>query len=295
MLFFSWVCEEAMSVRTFLKRKGVSRKQLADIKYRQGYILVNNKIRRSRHRLEVGDKVTVVYPPEGLQDSILPVAHPLEILYEDRDYLIINKPSGYTSIPSYAKEEPCMANFVKAYYQEKAYDNQVIHVVTRLDRYTSGAMLFAKHKYAHSMMDTLMQKGGLDKRYYAYTKDLLPQKHGVIEVPIGRKEDSILERCVRPDGQYAKTEYWWLQDLGKCQQYEVKLYTGRTHQIRVHFAYLGSPLCGDDFYKGSVEPALQGQALHCHHLVFIQPITGEVVDVEAPLSEELSQWLNLRQ
>ena len=75
MLFFSWVCEEAMSVRTFLKRKGVSRKQLADIKYRQGYILVNNKIRRSRHRLEVGDKVTVVYPPEGLQDSILPVAH----------------------------------------------------------------------------------------------------------------------------------------------------------------------------------------------------------------------------
>ena len=236
--------------------------------------------------------MTIIYPAEGSQDQIMAVDFPLDILYEDRDYLIVNKPAGYTSIPSQFKDEYSMANFVKGYFVRKNYENRVIHVVTRLDRFTSGAMIFAKHKYAHSQIDQLMQSGGINKQYLAFTHSAIgSDQHGLIEAPIGRKEGSIIERCVRTDGQYAKTEYWLEDSQAGLYRYRVQLHTGRTHQIRVHFAYLGAPLCGDDLYGGSQEAGLAGQALHCQRLAFKQPLTQEDLVIEAPLSQDFKTWL----
>ncbi|WP_442780948.1 RluA family pseudouridine synthase [Aerococcus sp. Group 1] len=279
-------------MKTFLRQKGVSRRQLAKIKYHGGTILVNNKRVGSKYFLSLGDQVTIIYPAEGSQDQIMAVDFPLDILYEDRDYLIVNKPAGYTSIPSQFKDEYSMANFVNAYFVRKNYENQVIHVVTRLDRFTSGAMIFAKHKYAHSQIDQLMQSGGINKQYLAFTHSAIgSDQHGLIEAPIGRKEGSIIERCVRADGQHAKTEYWLEDSQAGLYRYRVQLHTGRTHQIRVHFAYLGAPLCGDDLYGGSQEAGLSGQALHCQRLAFKQPLTQEDLVIEAPLSQDFKTWL----
>ncbi|MHB2040483.1 RluA family pseudouridine synthase [Aerococcus mictus] len=292
MLFFSWTCDQEVYVKTFLRQKGVSRRQLAKIKYHGGTILVNNKRVGSKYFLSLGDQVTIIYPAEGSQDQIMAVVFPLDILYEDRDYLIVNKPAGYTSIPSQFKDEYSMANFVKGYFVRKNYENRVIHVVTRLDRFTSGAMIFAKHKYAHSQIDQLMQSGGINKQYLAFTHSAIgSDQHGLIEAPIGRKEGSIIERCVRTDGQYAKTEYWLEDSQAGLYRYRVQLHTGRTHQIRVHFAYLGAPLCGDDLYGGSQEAGLAGQALHCQRLAFKQPLTQEDLVIEAPLSQDFKTWL----
>ncbi|MHA6567376.1 MULTISPECIES: RluA family pseudouridine synthase [Aerococcus] len=279
-------------MKTFLRQKGVSRRQLAKIKYHGGTIIVNNKRVGSKYFLSLGDQVTIIYPAEGSQDQIMAVDFPLDILYEDRDYLIVNKPAGYTSIPSQFKDEYSMANFVKAYFVRKNYENQVIHVVTRLDRFTSGAMIFAKHKYAHSQIDQLMQSGGINKQYLAFTHSAIgSDQHGLIEAPIGRKEGSIIERCIRADGQHAKTEYWLEDSQAGLYRYRVQLHTGRTHQIRVHFAYLGAPLCGDDLYGGSQEAGLSGQALHCQRLAFKQPLTQEDLVIEAPLSQDFKTWL----
>ncbi|AEA01197.1 RluA family pseudouridine synthase [Aerococcus sp. CDC-944-U94] len=292
MLFFSWTCDQEVYVKTFLRQKGVSRRQLAKIKYHGGTIIVNNKRVGSKYFLSLGDQVTIIYPAEGSQDQIMAVDFPLDILYEDRDYLIVNKPAGYTSIPSQFKDEYSMANFVKAYFVRKNYENQVIHVVTRLDRFTSGAMIFAKHKYAHSQIDQLMQSGGINKQYLAFTHSAIgSDQHGLIEAPIGRKEGSIIERCIRADGQHAKTEYWLEDSQAGLYRYRVQLHTGRTHQIRVHFAYLGAPLCGDDLYGGSQEAGLSGQALHCQRLAFKQPLTQEDLVIEAPLSQDFKTWL----
>lgn len=231
--------------------------------------------------------VTVEIPNEQGFDDLEPVPFDLNIVYEDDHFLIVNKPFGVASIPS-KNHSNTMANFVKHYLVENGYPNQQIHIVTRLDRDTSGLMLFAKHGYAHARMDKQLQAKSIEKRYFALVAgpDNLPTQGDII-APIARDVDSIITRRVHKSGKYAHTSYWLQASYGPVKLVDIKLQTGRTHQIRVHFAHIGQPLLGDDLYGGSLDYGIQRQALHCHYLSFIHPFTQEAMKITSYLTSDM--------
>ncbi|MDO4671046.1 MAG: RluA family pseudouridine synthase [Aerococcus sp.] len=290
---FTWTATQPMYVRSFLKGKGISRRLLNQIKHHGGTILVNDQPKTVKYTLGVGDVVRVVMPAEE-ETTVLPGDQgTLPVLYEDEHYLFINKPPGLTSIPVYYDDTESVANWVKSYYEKNHYEDQVIHIVTRLDRLTSGVMVIAKHRFAHTLLEELMLAGKVTKTYFAYTNQPLSGgSHGFIDAPIARKPGSIVERCVSQTGKPAQTEYWLQEQLASDRYcYRVQLHTGRTHQIRVHFSYAGAPLIGDSLYGGIDSPPLMRQALHCHSLAFTHPITQQPLLITAPLSEDLANWL----
>ena len=172
---FEFVADEHVKVKTFLKKHEISKSLLAKIKFSGGSIQVNGKKQNAIYLLDVGDKVVIDIPAEEGFSSLCAVEKELDIVYEDEHFLVLNKPAGVASIPS-VNHSNTMANFVKAYYISKHYENQQIHIVTRLDRDTSGLMLFAKHGYAHARLDKQLQKKIIEKRYYALVKGSTPLK-----------------------------------------------------------------------------------------------------------------------
>ncbi len=177
---------------------------------------------------------------------------PIEVIYEDEVLLVINKPSGMNTIPSREHPSGSLANALIGYFQKIGLQ-ATTHIVTRLDRDTSGLVLVAKYRYFHHLFSEQQKSGAIKRTYTALAEGQLNELSGVIEEPIGRKKDSIIEREVRRDGQYALTRYQVLKRYPQFTLLELHLETGRTHQIRVHLSYLGHPLLGDDLYGGKVE------------------------------------------
>ncbi|MGT2666156.1 RluA family pseudouridine synthase [Streptococcus rifensis] len=289
---FEFIADEHIKVKTLLKKHEVSKSLLAKIKFKGGSILVNNQPQNAIYLLEVGDKVTIDIPSEEAFENLQAVSRPLQIVYEDDHFMVIEKPAGIASIPSILHSNT-IANFVKAYYVEKNYENQQVHIVTRLDKDTSGLMLFAKHGYAHARLDKQLQKKLIKKKYFALVKgvaDLADQDD--IIAPIARPEDSIITRHVHKSGKYAHTAYEKVASFNEgIHLVDVHLLTGRTHQIRVHFSHIGFPLLGDDLYGGSLTDGINRQALHCHRLEFFHPFKGEHIVLESELPEDFQRVL----
>lgn len=292
---FSFTADRRAKVKTFLKSHDVSKALLAKVKFKGGNIWVNGVEQNAIYLLDVGDVVTIEIPDESSHETLIPIKQDLNIVYEDDHFLIINKPHGYASIPSILHSNT-MANFVKHYYVEQDYPNKQVHIVTRLDKDTSGLMLFAKHGYAHARLDKQLQQKAIQKRYYALVsgKDKLPDE-GEIIAPIARPNDSIITRCVHPSGKYAHTSYKVVARYGDVNLVDIQLHTGRTHQIRVHFSHIGFPLLGDDLYGGRMDCGIQRQALHCHSIRFLDPFTREINHQEISLTDDFdSVIINLQ-
>ena len=291
---FSWtVDEEKTTLKRFLNNKGVSRRLLAKIKFLGGTLLVNKQVRKTKFEVKLDDVVTIIIPDEGEHETMLPFESKLDIVYEDEHLLIVNKPTEVASIPSQYHKNGTMANYVKYYYNQQQYVNRIIHVVTRLDRDTTGLMMFAKHGFAHAMMDKQLQSGELKKYYHALVGGDLSRlkKHETIDLPIGRDETSIIKRCVIENGQRAITEYKLVEINRDIAHVAVQLHTGRTHQIRVHFSAIGCPLIGDELYGGDLTKGLNRQALHCQKLVFLHPFTREELTFELPLPNDMEELI----
>ncbi|WP_303976887.1 RluA family pseudouridine synthase [Streptococcus danieliae] len=288
---FQFIVDEHVKVKTFVKRHDISRGLLAKIKYKGGQILVNGQPQFATYLLDIGDELIIDIPAEPPFEKLEAISRDLDIVYEDDHFLVLNKPAGVASIPS-VNHSNTMANFVKGYYQEQDYENQQVHIVTRLDRDTSGLMLFAKHGYAHARLDKQLQSRSIEKKYLALVKgdQPLPQQ-GEIIAPVARNPESIITRRVAPDGKYARTSYQVLIDQAPTYLVDIQLHTGRTHQIRVHFSHLGYPLLGDDLYGGSLAEGIERQALHCHSLRFYNPFSEEELFLQAPLPADFQQVL----
>lgn len=288
-LTFTWnVPEECNGVflREFLvEKKRVSRSLLTDIKFHGGHLFVNEQPVTVRKVLNQGDEVTVVFPEEKRNEFMKPFPFKLSICYEDDHVLIINKPPGLPSIPSRNEPDVSLAQALLHYYQMNGISS-AIHIVTRLDRDTSGLMLVAKHRYAHSLLSQQQIKRTIDRTYTAIVHGTIESGHGTINNPIGRKEGSIIERAIRQDGQEAITHYRVLQRIEGKTVVMVKLETGRTHQIRVHFSNMGFPLVGDTLY-GSTSEQINRQALHSSTLRFLHPFTEETMFFQAPLPPDM--------
>lgn len=288
----SWViCEQDDNrlLREFLKQKDISKAALTDIKFKGGKITVNDREVTVRERLKIGDQVTVTFPPEvpsiGLQAENLP----LQIIYEDDFLLVIVKPAFMNSIPSREHPKGSLANALAGYYKKNGLA-ATIHIVTRLDRDTSGLVLVAKHRHIHHLLSEQQKQGDVKRKYQAIADGIILSDEGRIEAPIGRKDTSIMEREVRKDGQYACTDYRVIARSESHTHLELQLHTGRTHQIRVHMAHIGHPLASDDLYGGSREK-ISRQALHCYSLSFTHPITKEKMNFFEPLPEDIARLL----
>lgn len=288
---FQWVFtkEQPQQIKSFLKEQGVSKGLLAKVKFQGGQITVNEQVQNVLFKLAAGDQLKIVIPDEGQHETMLPSDSPVDILFEDEHFLVVNKPAGIASIPSQYHTSETMANQVKGYYRRMNYKDQVIHIVTRLDRDTSGAMLFAKHGFAHALLDQQLRQKQVVKIYHALVGGAVDklEDHGEIIAPISRDLSSLLKRQVSEDGKYAETEYWLTKRIQDIAFVKIQLHTGRTHQIRVHFESIGCSLLGDELYHGSMESGIQRQALHCSHLSFTHPFTGEKISIDSTLAEDM--------
>ncbi|UOQ86501.1 RluA family pseudouridine synthase [Gracilibacillus salinarum] len=273
--------------------RGISRRTLTAVKFRGGKLLVNNQEVNVRHKLAEGDIVEVIFPPETRSELLKPEALPLDIVYEDDDVLVVNKPAYIATMPSYHHQQHTLSNRVIAHYDQKQLP-YTVHVVTRLDRDTSGLLLIAKHRHSHSVLFQDQHEGTVNRRYQAIVSGKMEEKKGTLDLAIDRAPDSIIRRVVSPDGKRAITHYQVVEELDNVSLVEVRLETGRTHQIRVHFSAVGHPLIGDSLYQGDTT-YLNRQALHCHRLGFYHPMTRERLQFEIPLADELEQtWKALK-
>lgn len=290
---FTWqyTKKTPQSIKSFLKEQGVSKKLLAKIKFQGGKIEVNQQEKNVLFLLSDTDRLTITIPTEAAHETLLVDPAPISIIYEDAHLLVVNKPAGVPSIPAQYHPNQTMANRVKAYYQKQGYANQVVHLVTRLDKDTSGLMLFAKHGFAHALMDQQLRQKQVIKNYQALVWDSqhVLASHAEILFPIARDRASLIKRKVSADGQLAQTEYWLHQKKANLALVAIRLHTGRTHQIRVHFEALGCPLVGDSLYGGAPYQGLQRQALHCHKLGFAHPFTKENMWFEAALPNDMAE------
>lgn len=289
---FQYIYEktEGQQLKYFLKEQGISKGLLAKIKFQGGQIAVNGRIENVLYQLKAQDVVQITIPDEGEHETVLLDETPIDIVYEDAHLLVVNKPANVASIPAQYHPNGTMANRVKAYYKRQNYANQVIHVVTRLDRDTSGLMVFAKHGFAHAKLDVQLRNKQFVKRYQALVTGEIAQlqNHALIDLPIARDYDSLLKRKIDDSGKQAKTEYWLEKRNQELALVDIQLHTGRTHQIRVHFAAIGCPLRGDELYGGLVDETMSRQALHCYELQFTHPFTQEALHFTQVLPQDMA-------
>ncbi|EKN68824.1 pseudouridine synthase [Neobacillus bataviensis LMG 21833] len=288
----NWVIENEQAgllIKEFLKNEEISRTALTDIKFKGGSIQVNKEEVNVRYKLRAGDVLTVIFPAELPSVGVQGEDIPLTILFEDEYLLVVCKPAGMNTIPSREHPSSSLAHALVGYYQHIGLE-ATSHIVTRLDRDTSGIVLIAKHRHVHHLFSKMQQSGQVKRTYEAFAAGSLAEESGTIVEPIGRKEDSIIEREVRDDGQYACTHYRIIRGYRTFTHLELQLETGRTHQIRVHMSYLGHPLLGDDLYGGDLT-IMNRQALHCRKIKFKHPFLGEEMTFEAQMPQDMCDIL----
>ena len=294
MTDFTWkyTGRAPIKVRTFIMSYGITRTLLKKIKYHGGQTLVNGEQSLVNRMLQTGDTVKVVLPPEPENDHVSVSSVPIEIVHEDPNFLVVNKPAGVASVPSHNYSEDSLVNRVKGYYQRRGHANQKIHIVTRLDKDTSGLVIFAKHHFAHSVLDKQLKDRTIQKTYLAIVAGRISSPHFEIYLPIGRTEDSFVKRQVTDTGKMSVTEAWTVCRLAKQTLLRVQLHTGRTHQIRVHMDTIGHPLIGDWLYNPD-DHSMARQALHCAELTFYDPFADRNIHCEARLPEDMRSYINL--
>lgn len=266
------------------------------VKENENSVLVNGEHKVRKDLVSTGDKLEITLCeniPENdkyinkykCQDM------PLDIIYEDEYILAVNKPYNMPVHPSCNNYENTLSNIAAPYLAlQNIYG---IHIVTRLDKDTSGVCIFAKHPYIQELFNLKKENIELNKEYIAIVNGKIEEK-GIIEAPIARKDNTIILREVREDGKYAKTEFERLKYNG-TKDYSVariKLYTGRTHQIRVHMSYIGHTLLGDDLYaleseKEKILKLIKRQALHCEKVSFMHPVTNCYIELVAKLPMDI--------
>lgn len=265
---------------------GVSTSLRKALRQREGAVLCNGLPVGMHVQLREGDIVQVdVSDPVDTESPIVPVDFPLSVLWEDEHLLAVNKPAGITVHGAALTEESVTVVGAAAYY----LNSTAVHVVNRLDRGTSGVMLLTKNGYMHSRCMELLHTDAFWREYRAVCDGVPTPTAGMIDAPIARDTSSLLRRCVDTSGQRAITEYEVLSGKDGRALVHLLPHTGRTHQLRVHMAHIGCPLSGDWLYGTENRELIARPALHSYRLRFVHPLTGEGLDITAPLPEDMAR------
>lgn len=262
---------------------------LKSLKWRENAILLNGQSVHVNAIVHVGDTVSVVLSERTPREDLYcaNAAKP-DIVYEDDDLLVLNKPAGVAMHPkSGDAAAPSLAAMLTNYLGE----GSVPHFVSRLDKGTSGLLIAAKSGYVHDRLRRALHSSDLRREYRAVAVGRVEPPYGVIDAPIGRTEGSIIRRCVRADGLPSLTEYETLQVSGRFTLLRLRPQTGRTHQLRVHMAYLGHPLAGDWLYGTEDKTLIARPALHSYELWFTQPVTGQELHFTAPIPQDMQRLM----
>lgn len=278
------------SLGSFLIKKGLSKRAIMNAKNNGGLILVNHKRRFTSYKLAIGDVVHFKLGQEKENKWLHAKNKPIDIVFETDQYLIINKPAGLLSIPSRYEDNDSVVNRVMAYLQQKKDNFSKPHIVTRLDRDTSGLVIIGKNSIAHAKFNQLDKNTDFIKKYHAivHNKFKPDELDGKIALPIG-KIDTSVKRHITNDGKKALTLYHVLNQNGQKSLVDIRLATGRTHQIRVHFAAIGHPLYGDKLY--GIEDNFSRQALNCYRLEFVDPFSNKSQIVKITDPEDMQELI----
>lgn len=252
-------------------------------------IFLNQKHVSVYSPVQLGDLIYALIDFEEDNSNIVPTKMNLDILYEDDCLLIINKQSNMAIHPSHQHYTNSLSNGVK-YYFDSINLKKKIRPVNRLDKDTSGIVIFAKNEYIQECLIKQMKNKKFQKEYIAIIDGSLEEKTGTISAPIARKENSIIERCVSLSGATAITYYNVLKQYPNHSLVHFSLGTGRTHQIRVHCSYIGHPISGDTLY-GTSSTYITRQALHSNKITFFHPITQKKICIEVPLPTDMLLFL----
>ena len=277
-----------LRVEQFLRRKRYSGQNLSEIKRMPKSILVNGVHYYMRQELSTGDHLQVRICETQNSEKIPPTKLPLDIIYEDEDLLVLNKPAGMPIHPSLNNYTNSMANALAYYFQSQGKPF-IFRCCNRLDRDTSGLTIVAKHMVSGSILSDMTKYREVHREYLAIARGSVTPSEGTIQAPLGRKDGTIIERTVDWEhGEDAVTHYKVVKEANGHSLVSLRLETGRTHQIRIHMKYLGYPLIGDYLYNPDME-YMTRQALHSHHMEFTHPITGEHMSFTAPLPEDMAR------
>ncbi len=277
-----------LKVEQFLRRKRYSGQNLSEIKRMPKSILVNGVHYYMRQELSKGDHLQVRICETKNSEKIPPTNLPLNIIYEDEDLLVLNKPAGMPIHPSLNNYTNSMANALAYYFQSQGKPF-IFRCCNRLDRDTSGLTIVSKHLVSGSILSDMTKYREVHREYLAIARGSVTPSEGTIQAPLGRKEGTIIERTVDWEhGEDAVTHYKVVKEANGHSLVSLRLETGRTHQIRIHMKYLGYPLIGDYLYNPDME-YMTRQALHSHHMEFTHPITGEHMSFTAPLPEDMAR------
>lgn len=233
-------------------------------------IQLNHQTCDTRKTGTLGDTITINFDYEEDNSNIVPTKMDLNIIFEDDWLLVVNKPAGIAIHPSVLHYSDSLCNGIRFYF-DKIGLKKKIRPVNRLDLNTSGLVVFAKCEYIQECLINQMKNNQFKKEYLAVCNGIFDKKSGTINLPIARKENSIIERRISENGQTAITHYIVLKEFDNYSLVKCSLETGRTHQIRVHMSAIGHPLLGDSLY-GSISNLINRQALHCFNLQFIHPV-----------------------
>lgn len=281
--------EERLDVR-LSRETGMTRSRVETL-IREGRAQVNGAVEKKPGRkVSETDAVSCdVSPPVAVEAQ--PEDIPLQILYEDDDLAVVVKPCGMVVHPAAGNEDGTLVNALLFHLKNLSGIGGALRpgIVHRLDKDTSGLLLVAKNDAAHAALSDALKARTIHKTYRAVARGAFKEPTGVVEAPIGRSPKDRKKMAIVPDGRYARTEYRVLEPLRGATLVDVNLITGRTHQIRVHFASIGHPLLGDPLYGGKNQPSVGRLMLHARRIEFTHPTTGQPMVFEAPEPPEFLQ------
>jgi 23S rRNA pseudouridine1911/1915/1917 synthase len=296
--------DDGITVRGLLsKRRGVSTRMIRKIKHNSGGVFVNGFAAMFKDKVNAGDVVGLSYPEESSDFVAQDIA--VDVIYEDEDILVINKQPGYIVHPTKGHVDGTIANGIMT-HMIAAGERYKIRFINRLDMDTSGVLLVGKNAHAQSDFTRQADEGSIEKTYRAILVGAPEADTGTVNAPIALREEGSPGRCVRVDGSPSVTHYRVLERFtGLLRRFtpcndesvtfsyaEIRIETGRTHQIRVHMAHIGCPVLGDTLYGGDIDGLMERQALHAYSLSFCHPNTGEQVSYTAPVPEDMQICLS---
>ncbi|MCC5802867.1 RluA family pseudouridine synthase [Rossellomorea vietnamensis] len=272
-----------VTIETILRKHWQAPKKLVHSMRMDGDVKVNGELTSWTSPLSQGDILQIRLFKE-VEYDVPPTYGELDVLFEDEHLIVVNKPAGIDTHPNTPDETDTLANLVAFHHQANGERCRVLHI-HRLDRDTSGAIIFAKHPLSKAILDRLLAERQIKRTYHALVHGRLKQKKGTISEPIGRDRHHNTRRRVSPSGQDAVTHYKVMEVRNPYTLIEVQLDTGRTHQIRVHMSHIGHPLAGDTLYGG--KPVFTRQALHAAQISFPHPLTGERIECKAECHDDI--------
>lgn len=293
--------ERELRVSTYLKQQGFSSQGIIELKKNPDTVWLDGQAVHMNQPVHSSQILTVQVKETGSDAITLPVALPIDIVYEDEDIVVVNKPAGMPTHISMKNYDNTLANALAWRYRDEA-SPFVFRCTNRLDRDTSGLTVVAKNRLSAAILGQMVSAkvlGGLDakgihREYLGIVKGSMAVKSGVIDAPLSRKPGSVLERQVDFEyGERAVTHYRVVAEQNGYSLLALQLETGRTHQIRVHLKFIGYPLIGDYLYNPDMEQ-IGRQALHAWKLAFVHPISRAPLAFEAPLPEDMKAVMNLR-